>query len=96
MDEIDIVEHGLIIDWGKTSDDLHKQAVMGVCFLIVAVQDLKDIPIEIECILEISYLILELVILLAEVICIHYSFKLILLLLFNPMQSNKTIWKWYK
>jgi hypothetical protein len=35
MDEIDVVEHGLVVDAGEAGDDLHEEGEMWILFLVV-------------------------------------------------------------
>ena len=38
VDEIDVVEHGLVVDRGQSRDDLHEEVEMRVGLLVVVVQ----------------------------------------------------------
>ena len=72
VDEIDVVEHGLVVDRGQSCDDLHEEVEMGVGLLVVVVQYLEDVPVQIECVFEVSYLVLQLVVLLSQKMLLHY------------------------
>ena len=72
VDEIDVVEHGLVVDRGQSRDDLHEEVEMGVGLLVVVVQYLEDVPVQIECVFEVSYLVLQLVVLLSQKMLLHY------------------------
>lgn len=48
VDQVDVVEHGLVVDRGKAGDDLHEQVEMRVSLGIVHWQQFKDIPVEIK------------------------------------------------
>ena len=72
VDEIDVVEHGLVVDRGQSRDDLHEEVEMGVGLLVVVVQYLEDVPVQVECVFEVSYLVLQLVVLLSQKMLLHY------------------------
>lgn len=64
VNEVDVVEHGLVVDGGQPGDDLHEEVEMRICFRVVSRQQLQYVPIQIKRILQICYLVLELIILL--------------------------------
>jgi len=71
VDEVDVVEHGLVVDGGEPGDNLHQQVEVRVGLLVVVVEDLEDVPIEVECIFEIGYLVFQLVVLLLQIMLLH-------------------------
>lgn len=73
VDEVDVVEHGLVVDGGEPGDDLHEEVEVRVRLRVVGRQQLQNVPVEVECVLQIGYLVLELVVLLPQVVLIHHS-----------------------
>jgi len=56
----------LIVDGCEPGDDLHEKVILGVGSIAIRAEDLENIPVEIKGILEVSYLIFQLVVLLPE------------------------------
>jgi hypothetical protein len=66
LDEVDAVEHALVVDGGEAGDDLQEQVVVRVAAGVVGGEDLEDVAVQVERVLQVRYLVLQLVVLLPQ------------------------------
>jgi len=66
LNELNTVEHGLVVNRRKSRDDLQKEMMLRISSGIIAGQYFEDVAIEIESIFKVSDLVLELVVLLTQ------------------------------
>lgn len=51
VNQIDVVEHCLIVDAGQSSDDLHEKVVMRIGLGAIVIEEFQDVSIQIKSIL---------------------------------------------
>lgn len=64
--EFETVGHGLVIDGGEAGNDLHEEVLLWIGTMVVVGYDFEDVSVEVEGVLEVSDLVLQLVVLLAQ------------------------------